>query len=99
VHTSTGAAVRSAGITIGGLGVVVFVAIGVGAVAARLAPHDAMFTVALSATAASALLSGLAAGPVLRPLRHRLEPGAQADLAGSPSPTAHAGDGTVPAGR
>lgn len=91
VQTSTGAAMRSAGVILGGLGVVVFVAIGVGAVAARLVPRDAMLIVAVSVTTASALLSSLVAGPVLRRLVRRL----QADATGPA--TDDSADGATPA--
>lgn len=97
MQTSTGAAMRSAGVILGGLGIVVFVAIGVGAVAARLVPRDAMLIVAVSVTAASALLSGLVAGPVLRRLLCRLEAEAQADATGPLPPTGDSADGATPA--
>jgi hypothetical protein len=86
---------RSAGVTIGGLGVVVLVAIGVGAVAARFAPRDAVLTVALSATAVSALLSGLVAGPLLHRLRQRLAPDVPTAAGGPLSPIGDAPDGSA----
>jgi hypothetical protein len=84
---------RSAGVIVGGLGVVVFVAIGAGAVTARLVPPDAMLIVAVSVTAASALLSGLVAGPVVR----RLQVETQVDATGPLPPTGDSADGTSPA--
>jgi hypothetical protein len=89
VHNSTGAALRSAGIIVAGLAAVVLLAIGAGAVAARLAPPDATLAAALTTTTVSALLGGLIAGPVLHRLRQRLQLGTSADPARR-SPT---GDG------
>ncbi|MGC5054646.1 hypothetical protein ACLQ2S_24705 [Micromonospora sp. DT48] len=71
VRTPTGTAVRSAGSAVGWLAVVVLPAITLGAVAVRLAPHDATVTAALCTTTVTALLGGLAAG---RPLRLRQRP-------------------------
>nr|CEL13481.1 hypothetical protein [Kibdelosporangium sp. MJ126-NF4] len=89
MQTSTGTAMRSAGVIHSRLGVVVFVAMGVGGVAAWLVPRDATLIVAMSVTAATALLSGLVAGPVLR----RLE----AEAAGPLPPTGDSADGATPA--
>ncbi|MEV7042748.1 hypothetical protein [Amycolatopsis sp. NPDC051061] len=97
MQTSTVSAMRSAGVILGGLGGVLFVAIGVGAVTARLAPPDAMLIVAVSVTAASALLSGLVAGPVVRRLLRRLHVETQADATAPVPPTGDSADGTSPA--
>ncbi|MDX3188637.1 hypothetical protein PV458_09560 [Streptomyces sp. MN03-5084-2B] len=97
MQTSTVSAMRSAGVILGGLGVVLFVAIGVGGLTARLAPPDATLIVAVSVTAASALLSGLVVGPVVRRLLRRLRVETQADATGPLPSTDDSADGTSPA--
>jgi hypothetical protein len=96
VHTSTGAALRSGGIAVGGLAVVVFVAVGVGAVAARSAPPGVTLPAALIATTVSALLAGLAAGPVLCRLRQRQQPGPPGDHARPSAPPGGVGGDAAP---
>lgn len=51
------------------LGTVAFAAIGAGGLAARLVPGGVVFGTALAVTAFSALVGGLAAGPLLYRLR------------------------------
>lgn len=65
VQTSANDATRAAGIIVGGMGGIVLVAIGLGALATLLVSADAAFTVALSVTTTAALIGGLAAGPAL----------------------------------
>jgi hypothetical protein len=74
VRTSANDATRAAGIIVGGLCGIVPVAIGFGALATRLVSADAAFTVALSVTTTAALISGLAAEPVLYRLARNQRP-------------------------
>ena len=72
MRTSASVAIRIAGTNVVGLGAVVLVAIGLGALATRLAPAGSAFAVAFGATVSAALVGGLAAGPVLYRRTHRL---------------------------
>jgi hypothetical protein len=98
VGTSIVAAVRSAGDSVGRLAIVVFPAIAIGGVAGRLAPRDAAVVVALSITALTALLGGLAARPLLG---RRLRPYTDRETDPTPGAITHGGGGDerVPARR
>jgi predicted membrane-bound spermidine synthase len=88
VQTSPGAVIRGAGVTVGGLGAVVLLAIGLGALATRFASANAVFAVALGVTALAALIGGVAAGPILDRLAAHPRIGVEPPDASSP-----AGDG------
>ena len=75
---------RAAVITIVGLGAVVLIAVGVGALASLLVPGQGVFTVALPVTCVVAVLGGLSAEPIVRRLTGTRESRAIEESPGRP---------------